>query len=560
MPVEKLAAMCNDGRGTAMVAAWSTSGTGHEEAGGRQFPQRATEHLSGLSMGQAETINFLSSGRAFAADDPVEVIETHGAYVFLCGDTALKLKRAVRYDYMDLGTVARRKAMIARELELNRPAAPEIYRDMLPVTRGETGLALNGGGRVVDWVLRMWRFPAENQLERVAARGALDDRLATAIGEAIADYHAAAPVIRCPGRILIADIVAGLGRVFAEFPGAMGTARVAGWEKAVTARLASNGAVLDSRARNGHVRRGHGDLHLGNLVLIGGRPVLYDALEFDETLGTCDVLYDVAFLVMDLCHRGLRRQGCRVLDGWLRAARGDEDAGLAALPLFLSVRAAIRAMVLLQTDQARGQSGRSGDEVAAYLDLARAALRPAPPRLIAVGGYSGSGKSVLARALAPGMGALPGAALLSSDLERKAGLPAGTRLDPRAYSEACREEVYRRLFARAATMLAAGHSVILDATFVDPRPRAAAEEVAARANLPFQGLWLDAPGHILEQRLQSRQGDASDADIAVLRRQLAAEPGEITWLHIDASGDPRSALSRAKETLAAKQDLDLSRA
>jgi aminoglycoside phosphotransferase family enzyme/predicted kinase len=510
----------------------------------------------GFSMEQAETIKFLSNGHAFAADAPVEVIETHGAYVFLCGDTALKLKRAVKYDYMDLSTVELRRSLIARELELNRLAAPEIYRDMLPVTQSETGLALNGDGPVVDWVLRMWRFPAENELESIAESGALDDRLATAVGEAIAHYHAAAPVMQCPGRNLIADILAELGRVFAEFPGAPGTSRVAEWGKAAAARLTTNGALLDSRARNGHVRRAHGDLHLRNLVVIDERPVLYDALEFDETLGTCDVFYDIAFLVMDLCHRDLRRQGCRVLDAWLRAARKNEDSGLAALPLFLSVRAAIRAMVLLQTDRARGQSGKSEEEVAAYLELACAALQPEAPRLIAVGGFSGSGKSVLARALAPTMGGLPGAALLSSDLERKAGLPAGTRLDSGAYAAERREDVYRDLFARAATMLAAGHSVVLDATFVDPRLRDAAEEVAARADVPFHGLWLEAPEHVLQERLRSRQGDPSDADIDVLKRQLTAWRGEMTWLHIDASGDPRSVLAEAMTTLVANMAHD----
>lgn len=507
-------------------------------------------------MEQAETIKFLSSGHAFAADDPVEIIETHGAYVFLCGDTALKLKRAVKYDYMDLSTVALRKNLIARELELNQPAAPEIYRDMVPVTHSDTGLALNGGGPVVDWVLRMWRFPAENELDRIAERGALDDRLSTAVGTAIADYHAAAPVMLGAGRVLIADILAELGRVFAEFPGAAGTDRVADWETAVAGRLAANGPLLDSRAWNGHVRRAHGDLHLRNLVVIEERPVLYDALEFDETLGTCDVFYDIAFLVMDLCHRDLRRQACRVLDAWLRPARGAEDAGLATLPLFLSVRAAIRAMVLLQTDLARGKPDKSAKEVAAYLELACAVLQPEPPRLIAVGGYSGSGKSVLARALAPLSGALPGAALLSSDLERKAGLPAGARLDPGAYAAERREDVYRDLFARAATMLAAGHSVLLDATFVDPRLRAAAEDVATRANLPFHGLWLDASEHLLEGRLRSRQGDASDADIDVLKNQLARGQGEMTWSEIDASDDPQSVLAKAMATLAQDMALD----
>ncbi|MDG4648443.1 AAA family ATPase [Roseibacterium sp. SDUM158017] len=491
-------------------------------------------------MTQAKTVAFLASGRAFPGGGPVEVIETHGAYVFLCGDTALKLKREVKYDYMDLSTVALRRKLVARELELNRPAAPEIYRDMLPVTRGEAGLELGGAGAVVDWVLRMWRFPAENELERVVARGELDDRLATSIGEAVAAYHAKAPAVLRGGRALLADILAELGRVFAGFEGAAGTGRLAAWQGAVAARLRANGALLDARARDGHLRRAHGDLHLRNLVLIDGRPVLYDALEFDETLGTCDVLYDIAFLVMDLCHRGLRRQACRVLDAWLRAARGTEDGGLAALPLFLSVRAAIRAMVLLQTDAARGCPGTSAPEVADYLDLACAALDPVPARLVAVGGLSGSGKSVLARALAPLAGPLPGAVLLGSDLERKAGRPAGTRLDSAAYARERREAVYLAMLGRAATLLAAGHSVILDATFLDPAMRARAEDVAKRAGRPFVGFWLEAPDAVLRARLRARRGDASDADVAVLERQIAAGAGQVAWCRLDAgraSGD-----------------------
>jgi len=505
-------------------------------------------------MTQTDTIAFLTSGRAFGADGPVEVIETHGAYVFLCGDTALKLKRAVRYDYMDLSTVELRRNLIARELELNRPAAPAIYRDMLPVTRTETGLALGGDGPAVDWVLRMWRFPAENELVHVAERGALDDRLALGIGRAVAAYHAAAPTRELPGQGMIADILEELRRVFAEFPEAGGTARLDEWSAAAAGRLDMNGALLDARGLAGHVRRAHGDLHLRNLVLIDGGPVLYDALEFDETLGTCDVLYDVAFLVMDLCHRDLRRQACRVLDAWLRAARGAEDAGLAALPLFLSVRAAIRAMVLLQTDVARGKRDHSANAVAAYLDLACAALEPPPPRLIAIGGYSGSGKSVLANALAPKIAPLPGAVLLSSDLERKAGLPEAARLDPADYGKARRESVYRSMLGRATTLLAAGQSVVLDATFLDPRLRAMAEAVAQAAGVPFRGVWLDAADDVLTARLRARGSDASDADVAVLKGQRAAGHGDMNWCGLDAAGDPASVLDAAERGLASMPD------
>ncbi|MCA0995750.1 AAA family ATPase [Alloyangia pacifica] len=518
-------------------------------------------------MTQTQTVAFLSSGAAFdaGAAEPVEVVETHGAYVFLCGDTALKLKRAVRYDYMDLSTVELRHEMLQRELDLNAPAAPQIYRDVLPVTRGARGLQLGGSGPVVDWVLRMWRFPAEEEFEAIAARCAFDDALALQTGAAIARYHAAAPVRRVSGRRLIAEILAELDRVFAEFaqaPGAetLGTEALPEWQAAARAALAEQGDVLEARGAAGHVRRAHGDLHLRNLVRIDGQPVLFDALEFDETLGTCDVLYDVAFLVMDLCHRGLPRQACRVLDAWLREARGSEDAGLAALPLFLSVRAAIRAMVLLQTDAARRRIGESAAEVSSYLSLAVRALHPPAAVLLAVGGFSGSGKSVLARALAPGLGALPGAVLLSSDLERKQGRSAG-RLGAENYALGRREAVYERMLERAAVLLAAGQSVVLDATFTDPALRRAAGAVAQEARAGFHGLWLEAPVPVLEARVAARHGDASDADVSVLRAQIARGAGDLDeemggdggwpnyWHRLDASATPTETLAGARRVL-----------
>ncbi len=308
-----------------------------------------------MDHSQAEVVAYLSSPAAFAGEGPVEVIETHGAYVFLAGDTALKLKRAVRYDYLDQSTPRLRHRMLNRERDLNAPAAPTIYRDVVPITRTATGLELGGSGVPLDWVLRMNRFPARDELQAVAERGELDDRLATEIGTSLAAYHAAAPVRSRAGSPLIAAILDELGRVFAEFPGTRGTEDVGPWLAEARAALARVTPLLDRRGAEGHVRRGHGDLHLRNLVLIDGHPQPFDALEFDETLGTCDLLYDLAFLIMDLDHRGLDRAACRVLDAWLTGARGAEDRGLAALPLFLSLRAAIRAMVLLQTDAARGR-------------------------------------------------------------------------------------------------------------------------------------------------------------------------------------------------------------
>ena len=290
----------------------------------------------------------------------------------------------------------------------------------------------------------------------------------------------------------------------------------------------------------------HGDLHLRNLLLIDGQPVLFDALEFDERLATCDVLYDLAFLLMDLCHRGLVRQSNIAMTAYLLAATGAEDTGLSVLPLFMSVRAAIRAMVLLQTDQATGQAGASSAEARLYLTQAVGYLDTTRPVLIVVGGISGTGKTVLSRDLASGLGHCPGAVHLRTDTERKV---EASHVD---YTPTARGAIYERLFARAANLLAAGRSVILDGTFLDEAQRVAAEELAARSRVDFCGLWLTAPPPVLVDRVTSRQGDASDADAALVMAQVALADAYVqrqNWQTIDAGGPKRKTRAAAHAVL-----------
>ncbi|MBT9383169.1 AAA family ATPase [Pseudooceanicola sp. CBS1P-1] len=502
---------------------------------------------------QAATIAFLSTPAAFGApaDGPhPERIDTHGAVIFLLGDSVLKLKRAVCYDYMDLSTPELRHALLERELALNAPAAPMLYRDVVPVTEGPESDSpeIDGSGPVIDWVLRMHRFPAENELEAVAARGALDDDLAGAIGRMVQAYHAGAEIRPGPGAAPMQAILEELARVFGEFPGAPGTAQLPEALAQAGRALKAQGPLLEDRAAAGHRRRGHGDLHLRNLVLIDGAPVPFDALEFSEDLGTCDVLYDLAFLVMDLDHRGLARAATLVLSAYLAAAGGQEDAGLAAFPLFLSVRAMIRAMVLLQTDAATGQPGASAREIAAYLAQACAVLRPTPARLVAVGGVSGSGKSVLARALAPELGAV----LLSTDEARKSAAHVGRerKMPGTAYGIAARGAVYEGLLARARLLLEAGQSVLLDGTFLDPARREAVTALGRDVGCPVTGLWLEAPEPVLDARVAARRNDWSDADTLVLAGQLAQGSGPLgEWQELDASGRPEATLRAAKAVL-----------
>ena len=251
------------------------------------------------------------------------------------------------------------------------------------------------------------------------------------------------------------------------------------------------GALLEARRAAGKVRRCHGDLHLRNICLVDGEPTLFDCLEFSEALASIDVLYDLAFLLMDLEHRGLTGLANRVLNRYLD--RTGEDHGLAAMPLFMSLRAGIRAHVTA-TALAQAKSPQKARDMAAearrYLDLAHHVLAPQPRRLVAIGGPSGSGKSTLAMGLAPELGLRPGARVLRSDVARKLLLGAApeTRLAADAYTPEITRRVYDALCEKAATALAAGYSAIIDAVSLAPAERRTFAEVARRAGVPFSGL------------------------------------------------------------------------
>src|SRR6056297_3699886 len=288
-------------------------------------------------MSFEEAVAYLSDPDTHGAGTKVDIVRTHAAIVFLAGDAAYKVKRPVRYDYLDFSTLEKRQAMLRRELELNRPNAPGIYLGLVPVTRQADGtLKLGEGGEVVEWCLHMRRFPAGAELVAVAGRDGISPALAEQIGCEIADYHARAEIRHADGRTLVTEIADELNEAFAGMTDLFGAGLVDRFQTRVRTAIEANAALLTDRGRAGHVRRGHGDLHLGNMVVLDGRPVLFDALEFDERLGTLDVLYDLGFVIMDLLHRGLSEAANAVLGAYLYRARQPEHFdGLALLPLFL---------------------------------------------------------------------------------------------------------------------------------------------------------------------------------------------------------------------------------
>jgi predicted kinase len=313
--------------------------------------------------------------------------------------------------------------------------------------------------------------------------------------------------------------------------------------------------LLRARGAEGLVRRGHGDLHLGNIALIDGKPVPFDAIEFDPLIATGDVLYDLAFLLMDLIERGLKQAANVVLNRYLAETGRDSDLDvLAALPLFMSLRAAIRAKVTAARLENVDAPERPAVTKAAatYFHLACELIAPPAPMLVAVGGLSGTGKSVLARALAADLLPAPGAVLLRSDVERKTmfGVGETERLPPDAYTAEATRKVYQALAAKAQRVIAAGHSAIVDAVFSTAEERDAIEAVAASAATPLRGLFLTADLATRLRRVDARRGDASDADADVARQQERYEVGSLDWSKIGASGTPVDTLAHARAALA----------
>ncbi|HEX3989556.1 MAG TPA: AAA family ATPase, partial [Acetobacteraceae bacterium] len=451
-------------------------------------------------------------------------VETHISYLFLGHDTVWKLKKAVHLPFVDFTRLDDRHRFCQRELALNASAAPGLYRDVVPIVRQSDGsLTVDGAGEVLDWVVRMARVPAGDFLDVKAAASGLPPALLDQIADAVAAWHLSLP----PVLGLRPDMAAiARGNVDSAVAAGLVQAEVLAWRDTMLAGLRARAAWSDARAAAGFVRRCHGDLHLGNLCLWQGRPVLFDALEFDEALATIDVAYDLAFLLMDLEHSLDRPAANRVLNRYV--ARTGDAALVGGLPVFLSMRAMIRAHV-------EASSGHS-DRIAGYLAAAARYLQPHPPLVIAIGGLPGSGKSTLARTIAPGLGLAPGALVLRSDEIRKRqhGAEPEQRLPQSAYTEARSTAVFEELARLVATAAKAGHAVIADATFMDLAHRSLVETAAKQAGVAFLGIWLTAPLAELEQRIAARAGDASDATVEVLRAAVHADPGSGDWHAVDA--------------------------
>lgn len=468
----------------------------------------------------------LETALATLKDGADRVIETSCATVILKGARAYKLKKAVDYGFLDFTTVEKRATALHRELRYNQRLAADIYLGV-EIVAGES-------------VLVMRRFDTGCVLdERVSDGWTPDAGLLRDLGRTIARFHAGAEICRDAFHADNIKYVIDTSRDnIHRHRDRLGAAMVDAYDAAITSTYDDLRPFVLQRFAQGHVRHGHGDLHLGNILVENDVPVLFDCIEFNERLSQIDVLYDLAFLLMDLWVRGRRGAANSIMNVWLeQAARLEDDAGavyagLRLLPFYMSARAAVRCHV--------SANSRGGIEQArAYLEAAHRFLDASPARLLAVGGLSGSGKSSRARALAPASGRAPGAVILRSDEIRKRlwAWPEREVLPPQAYAVAENGRVYNEMLRLGDISLVGGQAAVLDATFRQADDRARAEARADAAGVAFDGLWLDVPAAVRARRIADRIADVSDATPETALNQKAVDGTAMAW-RIERAGEP----------------------
>lgn len=467
----------------------------------------------------------------------VQTVQTHISTVLLTGEYAYKIKKPLDLGFLDFSTLARRKHFCEEELRLNRRLAPQLYLEVVGFAGSPTAPAIGGPGEPFEYAVKMRQFDQDQLLDRVLARGELDPAVLDEVARRMARFHAQAAVagedmpFGTPEAVLapMTQNFEQLRPLLSDPARLDQLARLEAWTLARHAELAP---LLAARKRDGFVRECHGDMHLGNIALLADGVAIFDGIEFNDYFRWIDVMSEIAFLTMDLDDRGAQALSRRVLNAYLEES-GDY-AGLALLRFYQVYRAMVRAKVssirLAQGGLAEEERARILKAYQGYADLAEQYTTMACPALLLTHGVSGSGKSTIAQALVEQLGAIR----IRSDVERKRlfGLEALARtkseLDAGIYSAQASEQTYARLAELAETVVAAGFTVVVDATFLRREQREPFAALAAARHIPYAVLSLEADPELLRARVSARYGqgkDASEADLRVLEKQLAqAEP------------------------------------
>jgi aminoglycoside phosphotransferase family enzyme/gluconate kinase len=462
--------------------------------------------------------------------EPIEMIQTHVSYVLLTGDYVYKIKKPVNFGFLDFSSLEKRHHFCLEELRMNQPIAPEIYLEVLPITQADDQMILGGEGQAVEYVLKMHQFPQDALFITMFEQGKLTLVNMEELGRVVAQFH---------DKTVTNDYIRSFGEVskireaFDEnyqqtekYIGAAQTQQQYQETKAFTDRFfEQQQKIFTTRREQDRIRECHGDLHLRNICLWHDKIQLFDRIEFNEPFRFVDVMYDVAFTVMDLEARGRKDLGNAFLNTYIEQT-GDWE-GLQVLPLYLSRQAYVRAKVnsfLLDDSGVPEEAKQEAAAVASnYYRLAWEYTKTNHGQLILMSGLSGSGKTTVARHLARDLGAIH----LRSDAVRKhlAGIPLEQKGGSELYSSQMSQKTYQRLLELGLMLTKQGFSVILDAKYDRQALRQEAIEQAKTQELPLKIIHCTAPEDVLRDRLSSRMGDVSDATADLLTQQIAtAEP------------------------------------
>lgn len=462
--------------------------------------------------------------------EALQLIETHISWVILTGPYAYKIKKPVDLGFLDFSTLAKRHKYCDEELRLNRRTAPEIYLDVVPICGSLKQPHWDGQGEVVEYAVKMAQFPQDAQLDRLLQRGELTAAHMDAFAQMVADFHAHVAVADAtsaygePAHIL-QPVEENFSQIRERIDGAAYLQVLDELERWSLEQYQRLQPQLQERKQAGFIRECHGDMHLRNLAWVDAKPIAFDGIEFNANLRWIDVISEVAFLVMDLQDRQQPGLAQRFINAYLEI-NGDYR-GLRLLNFYLVYRALVRAKVaairLGQQGMKSQEQTTVEEEFSTYLTLAQNYTKQTAASLIITRGLSGSGKTTLTQPLLEKIGAIR----IRSDVERKrlAGLKASesghAAPGQGIYRQEFSDKTYHQLRTLAADIIDAGYSVIVDATFLDKRQRDLFQQLAVEKAVRFKILDFKASADTLRQRIRQRSGDASDADLQVLERQLA---------------------------------------
>lgn len=466
-------------------------------------------------------------------DHPIShlrLIETHVSWVILTGEYAYKIKKPVNFEFLDFSTLAKRKYYCEKELRLGQQLTPEIYLIVVPITGTYEQPQINGTGSIIEYAIKMNEFPQENLLSALLAQGRLTETIIEQLGALIAEFHKKTPVAPKESRFgLPKEVHTPTKQNFQQIASLLSDStdinqlkRLETWSEQ---QFKQHQTLLEERKNQGFIRDCHGDLHLANIILYKNKPVLFDRLEFNEDLRWTDVIADLAFLAMDLTEKKQISFANLLINSYLHYT-GDYQ-GLFLLPYYLAYRAVVRAKIaLFRLKQDLNDNERKviQQDYYNFIKLAEFYIRPSKPSLIITHGFAGSGKTTVAKDMVKQCGVIQ----INSDIVRKRlfQIPLQSKshsgLNSGIYTAEATKKTYETLASIAETIVKAGFTALVDASFLRHSQRISFYELSNRLKVPFYILHCEASDVEIEQRIKKRlknMASVSEADLTILANQ-----------------------------------------